>query len=57
MERGFSFGLTNTLTDAKIQTEEVPPMNGWPGVNNLFPKPKGLTRNSRLPSPWAAIHV
>ena len=55
--RAVTFLLTTIFTDAKIQTEEVPPMNGWPGVNNLFPKPKGLTRNSRLPSPWAAIHV
>ena len=32
-------------------------MNGWPRGNNLFPKPKGLTKDSRLPSPWAAINV
>ena len=32
-------------------------MNGWPSGQNLFPKPKGLTRDSRLPDPWAAICV
>jgi hypothetical protein len=36
MERGFSFGLTNTFTDAKIQIEEVPPMNGWRQFWNFF---------------------
>ena len=28
--------LTNTFTDAKIQIEEVPPMNGWRQFWNFF---------------------
>ena len=31
-----AFCLTNTLTDAKIQIEEVPPMNGWPRFIVIF---------------------
>ena len=31
-----TFCLTNTLTDAKIQTEEAPPMNGWPRFIVIF---------------------
>ena len=51
------FLFATIFTDAKIRIEESPPMNGWPGVNNLFPKPKGLTRNSCLPNPWAATFL
>ena len=31
-----AFCLTNTLTDAKIQIEEAPPMNGWPRFIVIF---------------------